>query len=115
MTITVRKIPKCAAGSPSLRKRFLAGQEKPFPVISTVDEPNHRRAFPLQARLSTEKLAHRGPCPDNVGLLLLFPPWLTQWTILWDQYNRQRLALLLLLLRFLTARQFELRPDSALG
>ncbi len=66
----------------------LAAQtRKPFPVVSTVDQP---------------EIAGRTVQLDGQGKLLPWPiaddtgysyssHFLTQWTILWDQYNRQRL------------------------
>ena len=66
----------------------LAAQtRKPFPVVSTVDQP---------------EIAGRAVQLDGQGKLLPWPiaddtgysysaHFLTQWTILWDQYNRQRL------------------------
>ena len=64
-----------------------AAAQKPFPVISTVDESS---------------IAGRPVALDTQGKLLPFPIpadtgysyssyFLSQWTILWDQYNRQRL------------------------
>jgi hypothetical protein len=64
-----------------------AAAQKPFPVISTVDESS---------------IAGRPVALDAQGKLLPFPIptdtgysyssyFLSQWTILWDQYNRQRL------------------------
>jgi hypothetical protein len=61
--------------------------QKPFPVVSTVDESS---------------IAGRPVALDAQGKLLPFPIpadtgysyssyFLSQWTILWDQYNRQRL------------------------
>ena len=62
-------------------------QEKPFPVISTVDEPNIAgRAVELDAQ---GKLLP-WPMPDNIGYSYSSHV-LSQRTILWDQYNRQRL------------------------
>jgi hypothetical protein len=64
-----------------------AAAQKPFPVVSTVDESS---------------IAGRPVALDAQGKLLPFPIpadtgysyssyFLSQWTILWDQYNRQRL------------------------
>ena len=64
----------------------LAGQQA-FPVVSTVDAPT---------------IAGRPVALDSSGKLLPWPMpedtgysysayFLSQWTIVWDQYNRQRL------------------------
>jgi len=65
------------------------GQEKPqpFPAVSTVDQPT------IAGR--PVELDERGkllpwPMPDNIGYSYS-SHFLSQWTILWDQYNRQRL------------------------
>src|ERR1035438_9917993 len=64
-----------------------AAAQKPFAVVTTVDESS---------------IAGRPVALDTQGKLLPFPIpadtgysyssyFLSQWTILWDQYNRQRL------------------------
>jgi hypothetical protein len=66
----------------------LAAQEAqaPFPVSSVVDEPTIAgRAVALDAQ---HKLLP-WPMPDNTGYSYS-GYFLSQWTILWDQYNRQR-------------------------
>jgi hypothetical protein len=64
-----------------------AQQQKPFPVVSTVDEPTIA-GRPVQLDASGKLLPW--PMPDNIGYSYSSHV-LTQWTILWDQYNRQRL------------------------
>jgi hypothetical protein len=66
----------------------LSGQEpKKFPVVSTVDQPEIAgRPVQLDAR---GKLLP-WPMPDNTGYSYSSHV-LTQWQILWDQHNRQRL------------------------
>jgi hypothetical protein len=67
---------------------ILAGQQrKPFPAVSTVDQPEiagHAVQLDSQGKLLP------WPMPDNIGYSYSSHV-LTQWTILWDQYNRQRL------------------------
>src|SRR6202050_1930978 len=66
---------------------MLAAQQKPCPATSVLEEPSIAgRAVNLDAK---GKLLP-WPMPDNVGYSYS-SPFLTQWTILWDQYNRQRL------------------------
>src|SRR5271169_2008308 len=62
-------------------------QEKPFPVISTVDEPTIA-GRPVELDAQGKLLPW--PMPDNIGYSYS-SHFLSQWTILWDQYNRQRL------------------------
>lgn len=64
-----------------------AQQQKPFPVVSTVDEPTIA-GRPVQLDAGGKLLPW--PMPDNIGYSYSSHV-LTQWTILWDQYNRQRL------------------------
>src|ERR1700723_508613 len=66
---------------------MLAGQQKPFPATSVVDAPTIA-GHPVQ-------LDERGkllpwPMPYDTGYSYS-SHFLTQWTILWDQHNRQRL------------------------
>src|SRR5713226_8640923 len=86
---------------------ILAGQQrKPFPVVSTVDQPEIAgRAVQLD---SQGKLLP-WPMPDNVGYSYSSHV-LTQWTILWDQYNRQRLPYFYCCFDF-DRTTFELVPD----
>src|SRR5580698_4230418 len=61
--------------------------QKPFPVISTVDAPSIAgRPVALDAK---GKLLP-WPMPENTGYSYS-GYFLSQWTILWDQYSRQRL------------------------
>src|ERR1700684_198485 len=63
-----------------------AAQQK-FPVVSIVDEPTiagRPVALDAQGKLLP------WPMPDNIGYSYS-SHILSQWTILWDQYNRQRL------------------------
>jgi hypothetical protein len=81
-------------------------QKKPFPVVSTVDQP---------------EIAGRAVQLDSQGKLLPWPiaddtgysyssQFLTQWTILWDQYNRQRLPYYYCCFDF-DRTTFEMFPD----
>jgi hypothetical protein len=90
----------------SLSVPLIAGQQ-PFPVISTVDEST---------------IAGRPIALDNEGKLLPWPMpdstgysysayFLSQWTIVWDQYNRQRLPWFFCCFDF-DRTTFELKPDS---
>jgi hypothetical protein len=82
-------------------------QKKPFPVVSTVDQPEIA-GHPVQL--------------DAQGKLLPWPiatdtghsyssHFLTQWTILWDQYNRQRLPYYYCCFDF-DRTSFEMFPDT---
>jgi hypothetical protein len=62
-------------------------QQKPFPVVSTVDEPTIA-GRPVQ--LDAEGKLLPWPMPDNIGYSYSSHV-LTQWTILSDLHNRQRL------------------------
>lgn len=66
---------------------MLAAQQKPFPVTSTVDAP---RIAGRPVQLDAQGKLLPWPMPDNTGYSYS-SHFLTQWTILWDQYNRQRL------------------------
>src|SRR5580658_8594817 len=85
----------------------LAGaQQKPFPVVSTVDEPTIA-GRPVQLDAQGKLLPW--PMPDNTGYSYS-SHFLTQWTILWDQYNRQRLPYYYCCFDF-DRTTFELFPD----
>jgi hypothetical protein len=85
----------------------LAGaQQKPFPVTSTVDEPTIA-GRPVQLDAQGKLLPW--PMPDNTGYSYS-SHFLTQWTILWDQYNRQRLPYYYCCFDF-DRTSFELFPD----
>ena len=66
---------------------LIMAQQKPFPVISTVDEPTIA-GRPVSVDAGGKLLPW--PMPENTGYSYSSHV-LTQWTILWDQYNRQRL------------------------
>ena len=85
---------------------MLAGQQKPFPVTSVVDAPTIA-GHPVQ-------LDERGkllpwPMPYDIGYSYS-SHFLTQWTILWDQHNRQRLHYYYCCFDF-DRTTFELAPD----
>lgn len=85
---------------------ILTAQQKPFPVTSVVDQPSIAgRAVQLDAQ--GELLPW--PMPDNIGYSYS-SHFLTQWTILWDQYNRQRLHYFYCCFDF-DRTTFELTPD----
>jgi len=66
----------------------LAGQgQNKFPVVSTLNAPEIA-GRPVQLDAQGKLLPW--PMPDNIGYSYSSHV-LTQWTILWDQYNRQRL------------------------
>lgn len=85
----------------------LAGQQpKPFSVTSVVDEPviaGHPAQLDGQGKLLP------WPMPNDIGYSYS-SYFLTQWTILWDQYNRQRLYYLYCCFDF-DRTTFELAPD----
>jgi len=83
-----------------------AAQQKPFPVTSTVDEPSIA-GHPVQLDAQGKLLPW--PMPDNIGYSYS-THFLTQWTILWDQYNRQRLPYYYCCFDF-DRTTFELAPD----
>jgi hypothetical protein len=64
-----------------------AQQQKPFPVISTVDAPTIA-GHPVQLDSIGKLLPW--PMPENTGYSYSSHV-LSQWTVLWDQYNRQHL------------------------
>src|SRR5215510_5571032 len=86
----------------------VAAQEAqaPFPVTSVVNEPTIAgRAVALDAQ---HKLLP-WPMPDDTGYSYS-GYFLSQWTILWDQYNRQRLPYFYCCFDF-DRTTFELVPD----
>lgn len=83
------------------------GQQKPFPVVSTVDQPEIA-GRPVQLDASGKLLPF--PMPDNIGYSYSSHV-LTQWTILWDQYNRQRLHYYYCCFDF-DRTTFEMFPDE---
>jgi hypothetical protein len=86
---------------------ILAGQQqKPFSVTSVVNDPAIA-GHPVQ--LDTQGKLLPWPMPDNIGYSYS-SHFLTQWTILWDQYNRQRLHYFYCCFDF-DRTTFELAPD----
>src|SRR5580704_1070278 len=82
-------------------------QDQPFRVVSTVDQPaiaGRPVALDAQGRLLP------WPMPDNIGYSYS-SHFLSQWTILWDQYNRQRLYYLHCCFDF-DRTTYELIPDQ---
>lgn len=83
-----------------------AQEQKPFPVVSSVDAPTiagRPVALDAQGKLLP------WPMPDNIGYSYASHV-LTQWTILQDQYNRQRLYYYYCCFDF-DRTTFELAPD----
>src|ERR1043166_933851 len=79
----------------------------PFPVVATVNEPTIAgRPVALDAQ---HKLLP-WPMPDDTGYSYS-GYFLSQWTILWDQYNRQRLHYFYCCFDF-DRTTFELFPDE---
>src|SRR5271166_3665140 len=90
----------------SLSLPLVAGQQ-PFPVLSTVD------ASSIAGRpvaLDREGKLLPWPMPDNIGYSYS-AYFLSQWTIVWDQYNRQRLPYYFCCFDF-DRTTFELIPDQ---
>jgi hypothetical protein len=83
-----------------------AGQE-PFAVVSTVDAPSIA-GRPVQ--LDGEHKLLPWPMPADTGYSYA-AYFLSQWTILWDQYNRQRLPYYYCCFDF-DRTTFELMPDK---
>jgi hypothetical protein len=83
-----------------------AQQQKPFPVVSTVDQPEIA-GHPVQLDAQGKLLPW--PMPDDIGYSYSSHV-LTQWTILWDQYNRQRLYYYYCCFDF-DRTTFEMSPD----
>ena len=85
----------------------LAGQQpKPFQVTSVVDAPTIA-GHPVQLDAQGKLLPW--PMPDDTGYSYS-SHFLTQWTILWDQYNRQRLHYFYCCFDF-DRTTFEMVPD----
>jgi hypothetical protein len=85
----------------------IVAQQKPFPVTSVVDAP---MIAGRPAQLDSKGKLLPWPMPDNVGYSYSSHV-LTQWTILWDQYNRQRLPYFYCCFDF-DRTTFELVPDQ---
>jgi hypothetical protein len=66
---------------------FALAQQKPFPVVSTVDAAT---IAGRPALLDAGGKLLPWPMPQDIGYSYSSHV-LTQWTILWDQYNRQRI------------------------
>jgi hypothetical protein len=84
---------------------LIAGQQ-PFPVVSTVDAPT---IAGRPVALDKEGKLLPWPMPDNTGYSYS-SYFLSQWTIVWDQYNRQRLPWFYCCFDF-DRTTFELKPD----
>jgi hypothetical protein len=85
---------------------FAGEQRKPFPVVSTVDQAEIA-GRPVQLDAQGKLLPW--PMPDNIGYSYSSHV-LTQWQILWDQHNRQRLQYYYCCFDFDRAT-FEMFPD----
>ena len=80
------------------------------------------RSFPVTSVVNPPTIAGRGaeldgngkllpwPMPDNIGYSYS-SYFMSQWTILWDQYNRQRLPYFYCCFDF-DRTTFELHPDT---
>src|ERR1700678_975410 len=87
---------------------MLAAQpRKPFPVVSAVDQPEIA-GRPVQLDAQGKLLPW--PMPDNIGYSYSSHV-LTQWQILWDQFNRQRLPYYYCCFDF-DRTSFEMFPDQ---
>jgi hypothetical protein len=83
----------------------LCGQQA-FPVISTLDAKSIA-GRPVQLDAQGKLLPW--PMPDNTGYSYS-SHFLTQWSILWDQYNRQRIPYFFCCYEF-DRESFEMQPD----
>src|SRR6202140_2266143 len=81
-------------------------QDPPFRVVSTVDQPAIA-GRPVQ--LDSQGKLLPWPMPDNIGYSYSSHV-LTQWQIVWDQYNRQRLPYYYCCFDF-DRTTFEMSPD----
>src|SRR5882672_5036762 len=84
----------------------VAEAQKPFPVTSTVDEPTIA-GRPVELDAQGKLLPW--PMPKDTGYSYSSHV-LSQWTILWDQYNRQRLPYYYCCFDF-DQITFEMTPD----
>jgi hypothetical protein len=84
-----------------------AQEPRPFPVVSTVDEPTIA-GRPVAVDAGGKLLPW--PMPDNIGYSYS-SHFLSQWTIVWDQYNRQRLPYYYCCFNF-DRTTFEMYPDE---
>jgi hypothetical protein len=102
-----RAVPTVILLAIMLWSATLAGQnQRPFPVTSVVDEPTIA-GRPVQLDAQGKLLPW--PMPNDTGYSYS-SHFLTQWTILWDQYNRQRLPYFYCCFDF-DRTTFELTPD----
>jgi hypothetical protein len=85
---------------------MVMGQQKPFPIISNFDAPTIA-GHPVQLDAQGKLLPW--PMPTDTGYSYSSHV-LTQWTILWDQYNRQRLPYFYCCFDY-DRTTFELAPD----
>ncbi len=83
-----------------------APAQEPFPVVQTVNAPTIA-GRPVE--LDTQGKLLPWPVPGNTGYSYS-SYFLSQWTIVWDQYNRQRLPYLYCCFDF-DRTTFELSPD----
>lgn len=88
-----------------LMATLVAGQQ-PFETISVVDAPT---IAGRQVELDSQKKLLPWPMPDNTGYSYS-SYFLSQWTIVWDQYNRQRLPYYYCCFDF-DRTTFEMTPD----
>ena len=85
----------------------LSGQQhKPFAVVSTVDQPE---IAGRRVQLDAQGKLLPWPIADDTGYSYS-AHFLSQWTILWDQYNRQRLPYYYCCFDF-DRTTFEMFPD----
>jgi hypothetical protein len=89
----------------AFRVPLIAGQQS-FPVVSTVDAPT---IAGRPVALDGEGKLLPWPMPDNTGYSYS-AYFLSQWTIVWDQFNRQRLPYFYCCFDF-DRKTFELKPD----
>ncbi|HYM07746.1 MAG TPA: hypothetical protein VEU11_14420, partial [Terriglobales bacterium] len=80
--------------------------DEPFKVISTVDAPTIA-GRPVQ--LDAQRKLLPWPMPENTGYSYS-SHFMTQWTILWDQYNRHRYHYFFCCFDF-DRTTFEMQPD----
>ena len=83
-----------------------AGQQKPFAPVSILDIPTIA-GRPVQLDSNGKLLPW--PMAENTGYSYS-SYFLSQWTIVWDQYNRQRLPWFYCCFDF-DRKTFELQPD----
>src|ERR1022692_1375070 len=88
-----------------LAASVMEGQE-PFPVISKLDATTIA-GRPIQ--LDAEGKLLPWPMPDDTGYSYS-SHFLTQWSILWDQYNRERYYYFFCCFDF-DRTSFEMQPD----